>query len=511
MAPSAGRQAATVAAGIMLTRLLGFVRERVFAYYFGNSPVADAFRAALKIPNVIRNLLGEGTLSASFIPVYAGMVERGDVAGARRLAGVIASLLVLVTAAAALLGVLLAPVITDLAAPGFEGSTRDLTVTLVAIMFPMSGLTILSAWCLGVLNTHRRFFISYAAPALWNVAQIGTLLALGGWIAGADLGVALAWGALGGSGLQLAVQLPATLRLVGGLSWGVRLDTDGARQVIGTWIPVVIGAGVTQISSIIDTQLGSLLGPGAVSTLGYAQLVATLPVSVFGVSVAAAALPELARDAAGKGGGNGLLRARIADGARRVMFFVIPSAFAFAILARPIVAALFETGQFTGRDTTVVAGVLACYALGLPAQASVKLLASGFYALGDTRSPVRAATISMVLAALLAFLLMRRYGVAGIALGASAAAYVNVLLNVRGLTRRLGALTGLAPWPVFGTTVGGAAVGAASGWVVMTQMGALEPWIVAGPTLGAFGIVYLAFTAMLGHPDALALVRKARG
>src|SRR5688572_27671530 len=155
MAPSAGRQAAKVAAGILVTRILGFVRERVFAHYFGNSPVADAFRAALKIPNVIRNLLGEGTLSASFIPVYAGFVEREDAAGARRLAGVVASLLLLLAAAAAVAGVILAPVITDVAAPGFEGATRDLTVTLVAIMFPMAGLTILAAWCLGILNTHR--------------------------------------------------------------------------------------------------------------------------------------------------------------------------------------------------------------------------------------------------------------------------------------------------------------------------------------------------------------------
>ena len=158
MAPSAGRLASRVAAGVLLTRILGFVRERVFAHYFGNTPVADAFRAALKIPNVIRNLLGEGTLAASFIPVYAGMIERGEHEKARKLSGTIASLLLAVTAVSALAGIALAPIITAFAAPGFSGPTRELTVTLVAIMFPMSGLTILSAWCLGILNTHRRFF-----------------------------------------------------------------------------------------------------------------------------------------------------------------------------------------------------------------------------------------------------------------------------------------------------------------------------------------------------------------
>ena len=172
MSSSEGRLAARVGTGIVLTRLLGFVRERVFAHYFGDSGAADAFRAALRIPNVIRNLLGEGTLSASFIPVYAGLIERGDTEGARRLSGVIASLLVLLTAAAAFAGIVLAPIITDFAAPGFSGSTRALTITLVQIMFPMSGVLILSAWCLGIRNSHRRVFQPYAAPALWNLAPI---------------------------------------------------------------------------------------------------------------------------------------------------------------------------------------------------------------------------------------------------------------------------------------------------------------------------------------------------
>ena len=178
MRPSQGRLAARVGTGIVVTRVLGLVRERLVAHYFGTGIAADAYGAALRIPNVIRNLLGEGTLSASFIPVYAGMIERGQTDDAKRLAGVIASLLVLLTAAATLLGVALAPIITDFAAPGFAGRQRDLTVILVRIMFPMSGALILSAWCLGILNTHRRFFLAYAAPAMWNIAQIATLVAL---------------------------------------------------------------------------------------------------------------------------------------------------------------------------------------------------------------------------------------------------------------------------------------------------------------------------------------------
>ncbi|MSR07858.1 MAG: murein biosynthesis integral membrane protein MurJ [Gemmatimonadetes bacterium] len=502
----AGRQAAKVAAGILVTRVLGFARERVFAHYFGNSGIADAFRAALKIPNVIRNLLGEGTLSASFIPVYAGMIERGDTAGARRLAGVIASLLLLLTGGATIMGVVLAPLITDFAAPGFSGPTRDLTVTLVAIMFPMSELTILSAWCLGILNTHRRFFLAYAAPALWNVAQISTLVGLGGYLAGADLAVALAWGAVAGSLLQLVVQLPATLRNLGAFSFSLGLDVPGVQTVARNWAPVVVGAGVTQISSIIDTQLGSFLGLGAVATLGYAQLVAVLPVSLFGVSVAAAALPELSRDAAGQG--LAALRDRVAQGARRVVFFVVPSACALGVLGTPIVGALFQTGQFTGRDTTTVAAVLACYAIGIPAQASVKLLASAFYALGDTRSPVRAAALSMVLSAGLAYLLMLKYGAPGIALGASLAAYANVLMHVQGLRARIPSFIKTGTGRVFVVTAAASLAATGAGWAVMHQMAAFSPWIIAGPSLGAFALVYLAGTAVLGHPDAQALIRK---
>lgn len=506
MAPSAGRLASRVAAGVLVTRILGFVRERVFAHYFGNSPVADAFRAALKIPNVIRNLLGEGTLAASFIPVYAGMIERNETEAARQLSGVIASLLLALTAVAALLGILLAPIITAIAAPGFSGATRELTNSLVAIMFPMSGITILSAWCLGVLNTHRRFFLSYAAPAVWNIAQIGTLVALGAHLAGAPLAIGLAWGALLGSALQLAIQLPTTLSYVGRFHWSLDLSTTGVRAVVRGWIPVVFGAGVAQISSIIDTQLGSLLGTGAVAVLGYAQLIAVLPVSLFGVSVAAAALPELSRHAAGEG--TTVLRQRIAEGARRVTFFVVPSAVALALLGPPIVGMLFQTGQFRAEDTRIVATVLAAYAVGLPAQASVKLLASAFYAMGDTRSPVKAAAISMLLSAALAGLLMQWYGPVGIALGASMAAYVNVILHFQGLTARLGSLWGPHTSATVLAVIGGSVLASGSGAGLAWLLSSRPPWMGAIVAVSGFGLVYVMGAALFGHPDAQALLRR---
>jgi putative peptidoglycan lipid II flippase len=506
--PSQGRLAARVGAGILLTRLLGFVRERVFAHYFGDGVAADAFRAALRIPNVIRNLLGEGTLSASLIPVYAGMIERAETEAARRLAGVIASILVLLTGVLALLGVVLAPVITDFVAPGFDGDRRALTIVLVRIMFPMSGLLILSAWCLGILNTHRRFFLAYAAPSLWNIAQIAALLTLGGVVAQLDLVVALAWGAVLGSLLQLVVQLPATLRLAGGVRWSLDRQAQGVTQVIRRWIPVVVGAGAYQISSVVDTQLASLLEQGAVAILGYAQLVAILPVSLFGVSVSAVALPELSRDVAGDD--TAVLRARLGAGVQRIAFYVLPAAVALAALAPEIIGALFQTGAFGTAQTLVAAGVLAAYAIGVPAQASVKLLASGHYALGDTKTPVRIAVLSVVVSAVSAYLLMQHFGPAGIALGAALGAYVNVSLNLATVVRRVGPIVDRRQ--ARGVLLGlGATLPAALAAGAVADAAAAAPvWLGATLALGGFGVVYGALTLALGHPEAMGLWRALR-
>ena len=505
MTASQGQLAARVSAGIFVTRVLGFVRERVFAHYFGDGPAADAFRAALKIPNIIRNLLGEGTLSASFIPVYAGMLERGDEAGARTLARVIASLLVLLTAVAALLGILLAPLITDFAAPGFDAGRRALTITLVRIMFPMSGVLILSAWCLGILNTHRRFFLSYAAPAVWNIAQIATLVALGGALLEVPLATALAWGALAGSLLQLGIQLPSSLRLAGGFGWSLDRKAEGVRRVVRAWLPVVFGAGVYQISSLVDQQLATLLPQGAVAILGYAQLIAILPVSLFGVSVAAVALPELSREVAAND--PTVVRRRVADGIRRIAFFVIPSAAAFAALASEIVGGLFQTGAFGAEQTGLAAGVLAAYAIGIPAQASVKLFASGHYACGDTRTPVRIAVASVIVSAGSAYLLMRRFGPAGIALGAGVGAYLNSVLNYSMLQRRLGSILGRADrgWILLSAV---AVLPAVWAGLLVARHGPAGLLGQAAAALAAFGVAYAVITRMAGHPEARRLLRS---
>jgi putative peptidoglycan lipid II flippase len=207
-----------VAAGILLSRILGLVRNRVFAHFFGTSDAADAFNAAFRIPNFLQNLFGEGVLSASFIPVYARLLGREEEEEARRLAGAVFTLLALASAVLVLLGVLATPALIALIAPGFSGQKREITIRLVRILFPGAGLLVLSAWCLGVLNSHRRFFLSYTAPVLWNIAIIVTLIAFGRSVHGYHLAEYTAWGSVLGSALQFGVQLPPVLGVLGGLT-----------------------------------------------------------------------------------------------------------------------------------------------------------------------------------------------------------------------------------------------------------------------------------------------------
>ena len=504
MASGGGRHAARVAAGILVTRVLGYVRERVFAHYFGNGAAADAFRAALRIPNALRNLLGEGTLSASFIPVYAGLNEHNKDA-ARALAGAILGLLLLASGILAVIGIAFAPAITAIVAQGFDGPRRALTTVLVRILFPMTGLMVVSAWCLGILNTHRRFFLPYAAPALWNIAGIAAMLGAAAWLKGEGLyglALALAWGTVAGSVLQIAIQLPTCWRLLQGIPLRVSLAPEGVRQVIVAWLPLVVGAGVAQLSGLVDTFLGSFTGEGGLASLGYAQLVQVLPISLFGVAVAAVSLPDLARDAVAARP-NDQLRARIAVGFRRISFFVIPSAFAFAALGPTIIGALFQTGRFDADDTMLVGGVLAAYGIGLLGQATVKLFASGFYALRDTRTPVIIAASSLIVSAILSWLLMRRLGPAGIALGSSIGGTLNTVLHLRDLDRRIGTVLQSRDWRTLATVVAAGLVAAA------LAMGADHLLVLWRPiprgiaVLGIFGVVYGALTLAFRHPDAI--------
>jgi putative peptidoglycan lipid II flippase len=509
-----------VGAGILLSRIAGLVRERAIAHYLGISRAADAFRAALRIPNLLQNLFGEGVLSASFIPVYARLLAEGRAEDASRVARAVGTLLALAAALVTLLGVLAAGPLVQLLVPGFHGEARELTVSLVQILFPGVALLVLSAWCLGVLNSHRKFFLSYVSPVLWNAALIAAVVIAGRRLAGHDDDIAtwLAWGAVIGSAAQLLVQLPTVILLLGGLKPSLAVRDPGVRTTLRAFVPVLLGRGSVQLSGYIDQVIASYLGEGIVAAMSNAQTLYLLPVSLFGMAVSAAELPEMS-SALGDTRGEQVLE-RLRGALRRVVFLVVPSAVAFVAIGGAIVALLFQSGRFDARDTDVVWIILAGSALGLSAGTQGRLLGSAFYALGDPKPPLHAALVRVVITGALgyAFALPLRaelgyspaWGAFGLTASAGFAAWIEFELLRRWLSARIGAV----PIPVK-LGLGALAVASLAGalgyatWWLANDLGA-RAWLAAIAAITVFGIVYLGVMALAKVPEAGAITRRLR-
>ena len=429
---------------------------------------ADIWFAGLRLPNVLQNLLGEGTLSASFIPIYARWLEEGREEDARRFAGAILGILLVVAYGGALVGIAAAPWIAAFVALGpavvLESIGFDavrwtpeeiaLLATVLRILFPMTATLVVSAWALGVLNSHRRFFLSYVAPVLWNVAIIAAAsLALARYGPVSGLGIdgahlplkAIAFGALAGGVLQLAVQLPAVLELLGGVRLSLGRGVAGVREAIRNFGPVVLARGVVNVSALVDVALAAALTAGAISLIGRAQVFYLLPISLFGMAVAASELPELSRS--GPSAGEAVAH-RVRDALRRVRWFLIPSAVAYVLFGDLLISGLFERGGFGPDDARAAGWVLAAYALGLPASGASRTLSSAFYALRDTRTPARIAVLRVALSLATGASLMLPFdrlsvgalglGAVGLALGATAGAWLEYGLLRRALRGRVG-------------------------------------------------------------------------
>lgn len=510
-----GRHAFLVAAGILLTRLLGLVRQRVFSKYFGLIDAADAFSTALRIPNFLQNLFGEGVLSASFIPVYARLLAEKKDEDAGRVAGAIAAILSLTTAVLVLIGVLATPYLIYAIAPGFHGAKRELTIRLVRILFPGVGMLVMSAWCLGILNSHRKFFLSYSAGVVWNLAMIATLIGFRR-LDPNHLAIVLAWGAVVGSALQFLVQLPFVLRLARGLR--LKLDTHAqrVREVLRSFGPVFVSRGVVQISAYVDAFLSTLLGEGAAAGLANAQTLYLLPVSLFGMSISAAELPAMSGTLGDREQVARLLSQRLNAGLRRIAFFIVPSAMAFLALGDVITAALFETGRFNHGDSIYVWGIVAGSAVGLLASTMGRLYSSTYYALRDTRTPLRYAVIRVALTTALGYVsavwlprwigIEQRWGVAGLTASAGIAGWVEFTLLRGGLNRRIGS-TGL-PASVTARLWISAGAGAAAAWAVKIAIGHVDPKLGAILILGPYGLVYFAAAWLLRVEESAEVVRK---
>jgi putative peptidoglycan lipid II flippase len=517
--PSTGRSSALIAAGIFLSRLLGLLRQALIALFLGAGWVADAFNGAFKVTNFLQNLFGEGALSASFIPVYANALARGDDEEADRIAGAVASLLALIVAVIVLLGILFAPLVVKLVVGGYTGEKLALTIRLTRILFPGAGIFVMSAWCLGILNSHRKFFLSYVAPVFWNFAMIGALLGFGPRVHEVELSVVLAWASVLGAALQMGVQLPSVFRLLGRKRFAPDYGFAPVREVLHNFVPAFISRGVVQISGFIDTQLASWIAADGVVTLLYnAQTIYLLPISLFGMSISAAELPEMSRETSTGEAAFARLRTRLDAALPRVAFFVVPSAVGFLTLGGAIAAVLLQHGKFTREDSVRTWAILAGSAIGLVASALGRLYSSTFYALRDTRTPLRFAVIRVVLTGVLGYLfafplprlleLPAWTGAAGLTASAGISGWVEFLLLRRSLTKRIGE-TGIAR-SVLARLWAASLLSGAVGFALMRVMPPTHQMLRGALAIMSFAIVYGLSTLALGVPEARALVARAR-
>jgi putative peptidoglycan lipid II flippase len=507
MTKEAGRgHALLVGAGILCSRLFGLVRQRVFSHYFGLSDAADIFSAALRVPNFLQNLFGEGVLSASFIPVYARLLAQHKQEEADRLAGAIAAALAVIISVIVALGVLATPYLLWAIAPGYTGEKRELTILIVRILFPGTGILVWSAWCLGILNSHHKFFLSYAAPVVWNLSMILTMVFFRHLDAD-HLIVYLAWGTVLGCLLQFLVQLGPVLKLVPGMRLRLDLRDMHVKQVGGSFVGVAIGRGVVQISAFVDQAISTLLGSGAIAGMTTASSINLLPVSLFGMAISASELPTLSRMAGDELDANVIARlsARLNNGLERIAFFIVPSAMAFFALGNVVVAALYQSGAFTAKDSYYVWAILAGSGVGLLASTFGRLYASTYYALRDTRTPLRFAMVRLLFTAVLglgsALLVPRllgipmQWGAVGLTASAGVAGWIEFHLLRRKLNKKLGP-TGVSI-AMMAKLWAAAALAALAACTVEHFLPGHGPIVTAMVVLSIYGIAYFGITYLL--------------
>ncbi len=437
--PGLLRSSAVVGTMTMLSRVLGLARDIILAAVLGASSNADAFFIAFKIPNFLRRLFAEGAFAQAFVPVLAECREEGGQAAVRalvdRIAGVLGGVLTLLT----LLTVAAAPVVASIFAPGYIAQPEKFALTsdLIRITFPYLMLISLTGMCGAILNSYGRFAVPAFTPVLLNVALITAALVAAPRFP--DPAFALAWGVFMAGVVQLLFQLPFLyeLDLVPRPRWDTR--HAGVRRVLTLMVPALFGVSVSQLNLLLDTVLASFLPTGSVSWLYYSDRLTELPLGVFAIAVATVIMPTLsAQNAAAKGDDY----ARTLDWAvRSVLLVGVPASLALLILAEPILVALFQYGALSTHDISMAAFSLRAYSVGLGAFMLIKVLAPGFYARQDMKTPVRigiwAMGANMVFNLILVFWLLRAYnlGHVGLALATSASAFLNAALLWRGLCR----------------------------------------------------------------------------
>lgn len=514
------RAAGVVAGATLLSRILGYVRDMVMAYFFGAGLAADAFIAAFRIPNLLRRLFGEGSLSIAFVPVFSETLARKGRREAYALAGAALGLLSLVVAVVAVLGVLASPLIIRLVAPGFveDPQKMALTVLLTRIMFPYICFVALVALCMGILNVLGHFAAPALAPVFLNLAMISSIFVAARISPDPTVRVVgLSIGVLFGGLLQLLLQIPP-LVAKGLRFWReLRLYHPALKKVGRLMLPTIFGAAVYQINILVGTLLASLLPAGSVSYLYYADRLVQFPLGIFAIALATAVLPSLSRQAAEKdlAGLAGTFRHAL----QLVLFITVPAMVGLILLRTPIVTLLFQRGDFDPSTTRLTAVALLYYGLGLWAFAAVRILVSTFYALQDTRTPVVTATIAIGANIVLGILLMGPLAHGGLALATALSSMLNLLLLVLALRRRLGILgwrpiAASAARTVFAASLMGAVILAGGRYLMPAGGSGLSLLPGLGGLIALGVVVYMALARAMGMPEVEAVFeiigRRAR-
>ena len=492
----------TVSAMTLLSRITGLARESLKALAFGAGLQMDAFEAAFRLPNILRRLFAEGAFSQAFVPILADCQRRHGDATTRDLVGKVAGLLTIVLLAVSVLGVLVAPWLVYMLASGFARTPGkvDLTAAMIRIMFPYIFFISLVSLAAAVLNVYRRFAIPALTPVLLNVSIIGAAIFLAPHIDPPIM--ALAWGVAIGGVAQLALQIWPLAKL--NMLPRPRLDwrDPTVRRVLSAMGPALLGVSAAQISILINTQLAALLGNGRISWITYADRLMEFPSALLGVALGTILLPSLARHYHDE---NHVQYRELLDwGLRMTFLLALPAALALAVLATPVIATLYQYGKFTVEDVWQTRAALLGYSVGLLGLITVKILAPGFYARQDMRTPVRTAFASLIVAQSLALVLMFRIGHAGLTLATSVGATLNALLLYRAL-RRADIYTPLAGWGRFLARLAVALV--VLGVVLWWTAGPDETWVHArfaaklsrlALVIGAGAIAYFAALWLLG-------------
>jgi putative peptidoglycan lipid II flippase len=430
------KAAGIVGAATMVSRISGMLRDIVIAAFFGANWMTDAFWVAFRIPNMLRRLLGEGSLTISFVPVFTEYLQKKTKEDAIELANNAFTILSIILVVVSVLGILFSPLIVGVIAPGFISDPQkfSLAVFLNRLMFPYIFFVALVALCMGILNSFRHFAAPALSPVMLNIAMIAAAFTLRPFFA--EPITALAVGVLIGGFLQLALQWPFLRNFGFKLKLIVNLHHPGIKQIGLLMIPAILGAGVTTINVVVGTVLASLLPGGSVTYLFYADRVMELPLGVFAIAIGTAALPSFSSHvAAGK---IDELKSSISFSLRLMLFLTIPAMVALMALNLPIISVLFQRGAFDTRAAVYTSQALLCYALGLWAFATIRVFVSSFYSLQDSKWPLKAAIVTLIVNVLAALALMHPLKHSGIALAGSIAASVNVLVLAFVLKRKIG-------------------------------------------------------------------------